>query len=398
MYPTQLHSYLLWRSTVPPDPQSLAQRRYTAIASLFPAVMAGIFVFGWWAGVVILAATLSSLATDIVTHKYIYKDSPGTSDGTWFLTGLLLALMMPPNVPLWVPILGGIVAVFVGKHYLSVDGTPLLQPAALGLFALHVVGILAMIFMSYNPMNPSERWPVLSRGIETSAESVREGRFIGEFFGGDVRNSISRQEYREHLNKSSDAPPPAVHGPRPLELVAKDPSRPLSEYTKGKEDRYEWLDLLLGYVPGPIASSGLALAFGILLLVFARAHTWVIPFFAIVTMAGAMWAFAAMFGTSRFHPANIPIHLLTGSTILGIFYFAADPTVAPRSFLGKVYAGIAFGLIEVFFRAFFLTEGIVLTIVIVQGLSFVIDQYLAPPVEDRAPSTASLTPSSLGRL
>jgi len=360
--------------------------------------MAGIFVFGWWAGVVILASTLSSLITDLVTHKYIYKDSPGTRDGTWVLSGLLLALMMPPNVPLWIPILGGVVAVFVGKHYVSVDGMPLFQPAALGIFALHVVGILAMIFMSHNPMNPKGHWPVLSRGIETSAESVREGRYVGEFFGGDVRDSVSREEYKARLNQSSSAPAQAVHGPRPLELVQSAPSRPLNEYTKGEEDRYEWLDLFLGYVPGPIASSGLALAFGILLLVFARAYSWVIPFFAIVTMAGAIWAFSALFGTSRFHPANIPIHLLTGSTILGIFYFAADPAIAPRSFLGKVYAGIAFGLIEVFFRAFLLTEGIVLTIIVVQGLSFVIDQYLAPPVEDRLPSAASLTPSSLGRL
>src|SRR5689334_18943763 len=99
MYPTQLHSYLLWRSSVPPDPQSLAQRRYTAIVSLMPAAMVGVFVFGWRAAAVMLASCLSCFVTDIVLHKYVYKSSPGTREGTWLLTGLLLALMMPPNVP-----------------------------------------------------------------------------------------------------------------------------------------------------------------------------------------------------------------------------------------------------------------------------------------------------------
>ena len=64
MYPTQLHSYLLWRSTVKPDPQALASRRYTATVSLLPATMVGIFVFGWWAGWIVFLSIISALRTN----------------------------------------------------------------------------------------------------------------------------------------------------------------------------------------------------------------------------------------------------------------------------------------------------------------------------------------------
>ena len=114
MYPTQLHSYLLWRSSVKPDAQTLASRRYTATVSLLPAVMVGIFVFGWWAGSVLLLSVAAAFATDLLLRHFVYQDSSGTRDGTWLLTGLWLGLLMPPNVPWLMPVLGAGAAIFVG--------------------------------------------------------------------------------------------------------------------------------------------------------------------------------------------------------------------------------------------------------------------------------------------
>ena len=417
MYPTQLHSYLLWRSSVDPDPQALASRRHTASVSLLPAAMVGIFVFGWWAGWVVLLSMLSAFTTDTICHRFIYKDSSGTRDGTWLLTGLLLGLMLPPNAPWWLPVIGAMLALFLGKYYLSVDGMPLFQPAALGLLLLYLVGVFAAAVSSGNPMLPSKNgtpmWPVLSRSVEPSAVSARA--LLSDFFGGDVRKSVTRQERNDavfsanipYYDAEKHIPAEAVHGPRPLDLVKASPERPVGRVAGNPQDGtrpYDSVDMILGYMPAAIGgSSAFALGWGILLLIFTGAASWVLPAAALGTIVAALYALSWLYGggpDARVIAANIPIHVLTGSTLLGIFYLAADPTTAPRSFLGKVYAGVALGLIEVLLRVFTpLTEGIFLSVILVQGSAIVIDQWLAPPVEKpRSSPHVGLSSSSLGRL
>jgi|GEM_PF-2687483 len=420
MYPTQLHSYLLWRSSVDPDAQSLASKRHTATVSLGPATMVGVFVFGWWAGLTVFLSVLSAFVTDFILHRWVYKDSTGTRDGMWILTGLLMALMMPPNIPVIWPLLGSAAALFLGKYYFSVDGMPLFQPAALGLFLLHILGGLMLLFAGSNPMlairDGKPEWPVLARGIEPSAEisSTPQGvrRLVIDFLGGDIRKSVPRKEYRDKLfsqsarpddaNPQAGAEPPAaaVHGPRPLNLVKDFAKQPLNKgvTAEGTEQRYDWVDMILGYIPGTVGSSGLALGFGILLLIFTGAANWTLPAIMMMTMF-AMLHFFSWLGNGSIVAENIPIHLLTGSTILGIFYLAADPTTAPRSFMGKVYAGVLLGFIEVLLRLFTpLTEGIFLSVLIVQALAIVFDLYLAPPTEPQRSTATPLSASSLRRL
>ena len=420
MYPTQLHSYLRWRSSVKPDAQTLASRRYTATVSLLPAVMVGIFVFGWWAGSALLLSVAAAFATDLLLHRFVYQDSSGTRDGTWLLTGCLLGLLMPPNVPWPLPVLGASAAIFVGKYYLSVDNMPLLQPAAVGLLLLHLLG---WAWPGGNPMLAQSggqlRWPVLARGIEPAPDVRRAAavrKLLRDFFGGDVRKSVTRAQYREAVfagqtpwyDKARQEPAEAVHGPRPLDLVKANPGVDIGSGAKltpvlGRQERtqegYDWLSLLLGYVPATIGgSSALALGLGIFFLIFAGAASPLVPAFALATMFTALHLLAWL-NLSYVVPENIPIHLLTGSTILGLFYLAADPTTAPRSFLGQVYGGVAVGLLETVLRIFTpLAEAIFISVVAVQLLSFVIDQWFAPPCEETRPGAVGISSSSLGRL
>lgn len=420
MYPTQLHSYLLWRSSVRPDAQTLASRRYTATVSLMPAVMVGIFVFGWWASSVLLLSVAAAFATDLLLHRLVYTDSTGTRDGTWLLTGFLLGLLLPPNVPWPVPLLGASAAIFVGKYYLSVDNMPLLQPAAVGLLLLHLLG---WAWPGPNPMLPQRggepRWPVLARGIEPAPEvrgpaAVR--KLLRDFFGGDVRKSVTRAQYREAVfagqtpwyDQAGRVPAEAVHGPRPIDLVKANPGVDIGSGAKlasalGKlektEEGCDWLSLVLGYVPATIGgSSALALGLGIIFLVFTGAASPLAPAFALATMFTALHVLGGL-NPSYAVPENIPIHLLTGSTILGLFYLAADPTTAPRSFFGKIYGGVAVGLLETLLRVFTpLAEGLFISVLVIQLLSFVIDQWLAPPGEETRPGATGISSSSLGRL
>ncbi|MFH0938331.1 MAG: RnfABCDGE type electron transport complex subunit D [Planctomycetota bacterium] len=401
-----------------PDQQSLASRRRTATVSLLPAIMVGIFVFGWWAGWIVLLSVLTAFLTNTVCHRFIYKDSFGARDGTWLLTGLLLGLMLPPNSPWWLPVIGAMLALFLGKYYLSVDGMSLFQPAALGLLLLYLVGMFAAGFSSGNPMLPSKdgkpMWPILSRSVEPSSGSVRA--LLRDFFGGDVRRSVTRQERNDavfagnlsYYNAEKHIVAEAVHGPRPLDLVKASPERSLSRVASNSQNgsqsqSYDAVDMILGYMPATIGgSSAFALGWGILLLIFTGAISWVLPTTALGAMVAALYALSWLYDgrpDAQVIAANIPIQVLTGSTLLGIFYLAADPTTAPRSFLGKVYAGVALGLIEVLLRVFTpLTEGIFLSVILVQGSAIIIDQWLAPPTEKPRSSPHGLSSSSLSRL
>jgi Na+-translocating ferredoxin:NAD+ oxidoreductase RnfD subunit len=406
---------------VKPDAQTLASRRMTATVSLIPAAMVGIFVFGWWAGLMVLVSLASAFLADFILHRFVYKDSSGTRDGMWLFTGLLLGLMMPPNVPWPFPMMGAVLAVFVGKHYLSVDNMPLLQPAAVGLLALHLLGFA---WPGANPMlakySGQQRWPVLVRGIEPATDvkpkSAAVRKMLRDFFGGDVRNTVTFSQYREAANAGQTAycdeagtiPAEARHGPRPIDMVKANPSVNTGGEPQGTSstagqrragETYDWLSMILGYVPATIGgSSGLALGFGILFIVFTGAASPLVPLFALATMFAGLH-FLAWLSSAYVIPENIPIHLLTGSTILALFYFAADPATAPRSFFGKIYAGVALGVLELILRIFTpLAEGLFISVVVVQGLSFVIDQWLAPPVEESRHSGVGITTSSLGRL
>lgn len=425
MYPTQLHSYLLWRSSAPPAAQELASRRYTATVCLLPATMVGIFVFGWWAAVVLFASCLSAFATDFVCHRFIWKDSPGTREGTWLLTGLLLGLLLPPNVPIWVPIIGALLAVLVGKYFLSVDGTPLFMPVLVGLVGLFLISFAIAAVSGDNVMmgrkqvdvaatekSPATKkiiphWPVLVRDIEPSGDiGATPGsmtKLLRDFFGGDVRKSITRERYREAVfgDKPRDVKAEAVHGPRPIDSAAEYPSRVTSRSQAANPtmgDRYEALDMVLGYLPGTIGgSSALALALGILLLIFTGAASPAIPIFTLGTMF-AMLNFFAWMMPGRVLPDNIVIHLLTGSTLIYIFFLAADSQTAPRSVLGRVYAGVMLGLMETLIRVFTpLPEGLFLSVLIMQGTAYFFDLKLAPP-DDEQPVGHSFSTSSLGRL
>jgi Na+-transporting NADH:ubiquinone oxidoreductase subunit NqrB len=384
MYPTQLHSYMLWRSSVEPSPPALASKRFTAAVSLIPAVMVGIIVYGWYAGLVMLTC----------------------------VTSAFVALMLPPAMPLYLAAAGSIIAVLAGKYLMQVDGMPLFQPALLGLLSLHILCPLIMALGSGNPnatMNPRDRWPVLARS--TSIETTGAGKFVPKFllnfFGGDIRNSVDAKHYASDVFANKVITTEAKTGSRPQDLVAAVPSRDLSNpdvSADGATVPCDWLQLLLGYLPAVIGGSqGLALIMGALLMFFSRSTSPLISVSALATMLAGLLLFAWTGNgeaNARVVYGNIPIHLLSGGTLLAIFYFACDPAVTPRSSKGKIYAGVFFGIIELTFRLIFkVSDGLPVSILATQAMSFVIDQWLAPPPVSSASAVhIGISQSSLGRL
>lgn len=104
---------------------------YCVIIALVPCVVSAIVFFGFYQLVVILTCVLFAVATEYIVKK-VRKQNPTISDGSAALTGLLLALTLPPNYPLYACAIGSIFAIFIGKEIFGGLGFNIFNPALLG--------------------------------------------------------------------------------------------------------------------------------------------------------------------------------------------------------------------------------------------------------------------------
>jgi electron transport complex protein RnfD len=104
---------------------------YSVAIALLPAVAAGVYFFGWYALAIVLVSVGAAVATEVIWQK-LRKQSLTVSDGSAIVTGLLLAMNLPPNAPLWMAALGSFVAILIGKQVYGGLGANPFNPALVG--------------------------------------------------------------------------------------------------------------------------------------------------------------------------------------------------------------------------------------------------------------------------
>ena len=90
--------------------------RDVAIA-LVPAAGFGVYNFGLKAFIILVASIVSCMLTEYIYEKAMHKKIT-TSDYSALVTGLLLGMNLPADVPVWMPILGGVFAILIVKQLL----------------------------------------------------------------------------------------------------------------------------------------------------------------------------------------------------------------------------------------------------------------------------------------
>jgi len=111
---------------------------YLVILSLLPAGIAGIYIFGLVSLKTIIFSIASCVVCEALFLKFTNKD-PGISlDGSAILTGLLLAYNLPPQVPFWIPLIGGVVSILIGKQIFGGLGHNIFNPALVGRVFLQI--------------------------------------------------------------------------------------------------------------------------------------------------------------------------------------------------------------------------------------------------------------------
>ena len=88
---------------------------FDVVIAMIPASVYGVWQFGMNALLVLIATVIASVAAEYLYEKLMHK--PITiSDGSAVVTGMILALNMPPEIPVWIPVLGAFFAIIVVKQ------------------------------------------------------------------------------------------------------------------------------------------------------------------------------------------------------------------------------------------------------------------------------------------
>ena len=105
---------------------------FDVAAALIPSWIAGIIFFGFPALWIVLLSTAAAVLTEALIMRYPLNLGGIIADGSALVTGMLVGLILPPTVPWWIPIVGSIFAITIGKLVFGGLGSNIFNPALVG--------------------------------------------------------------------------------------------------------------------------------------------------------------------------------------------------------------------------------------------------------------------------
>ncbi len=301
--------------------------------ALLPVIAAAIYYFGLSALLIIVTCIgVCALTEWLLTGRGALPDSP-VADGSAVITGILLALTLPPGLPLWMAALGAVVAIVFGKLLFGGLGQNVFNPSLTGRAFLQACFPVALTTWS----GPSD-WGgfVILRG-DTLAWPLRSPGFDGV----------------------SSATPLAQ---MKFESVATDPAA-----------------MFYGAISGSLGeTSALLILLGGAYLAVRRFINWRIPlgiFASVYLCATAL---------NLLDPGRFPDgthHLLAGGLMLGAVFMATDPVTSPVTPRGCWVFAAGIGVLVVAIRQFGgLPEGVMYAILLMNAATPLIDRYTQPAI------------------
>ena len=249
------------------------------------------------------------------------------NDGSAALTGLLLAFNVPANLPIWMVIVGSVVAIGIGKMAFGGLGKNPFNPALVG-----------RVFMLVSFPTAMTTWP-------QAAPIFQKGFFAD-----------------------------AVTGPTPLGILKESGVGSLAE-----AGDMQFLDMVLGNRGGAFGEiCAIALLLGAIYLIARKVIDIATPLSILLTVfvfTGICWLI---------NPSNFIApwyHLVYGGLILGAFFMATDMVTTPMTTKGKILFGFGVGVITVVIRLWgAYPEGVSFAILIMNAFTPLINKAFKPTI------------------
>jgi len=234
----------------------------------------------------------------------------------FFVSGLLIPLILPPDIPLWMVAVATAFAVIIGKEVFGGTGMNILNPA---------LTARAFLFFAYPSfMSGDKVW------ISNMPDGISGATPLGEALVG-------------HLDKL----------PSPMNMI-------------------------IGTIPGSVGeTSVIAIGIGALILLYTGVGSWRI-LFSTIAGALAMGLLFNLWGLNDY--MNLPpyYHLIMGGFAFGAVFMATDPVTAAQTNKGKYIYGFLIGMMAVLIRVFnpAYPEGMMLAILLMNVFAPLIDHYV----------------------
>ena len=282
------------------------------IIALIPAIIVGVLQFGLYPLLLLLTGVCSAVFWEW-GYRRLFKKEASIGDLSAVLTGLLLALTMPPTAPWWLPVIGTFFGIVVVKQLYGGIGKNFLNPALAG---------RAFLFSSYATIMAS--WSV-PNALSGTVDGVSMATPLAGLYGDGL----------------------------PAYFTAKS--------------------MFMGFLPGCIGEiSTFAILLGFAYLLWRNVISWRIP----LSFVGTVALLTLIFGKTGYSNVEWMLcNIFSGGLMFGAVFMATDYSTSPVTLKGQLVYGAGCGALVVLIRYFGgFPEGVTYAVLIMNLCTWAIDK------------------------
>lgn len=300
--------------------ESISKIMWNVNLALAPAAIFSIFYFGFPALINMIVGVASAVVCEYLVQKF-QKKKITAFDGSAFLTGLLLAMSLPPSLPPYMVAIGSFIAIVIAKQSMGGLGFNIFNPAHIGRAALMV------------------SWPVAMTTWTKLTTSV------------DVVSSAT-----------------------PLNILKQQGYEKLIETFGSNTAMYK--AMFIGTRNGSLGeTSTVLLILGGIYLLYKGYINLHVPAFMIGTVGVLTW----IFGPVGLFTGDPLFHMMAGGLILGAFFMATDMVTIPITTKGQIIFAVGAGALTVLIRLKGgYPEGVCYSLLLMNAVTPLIDRFIKP--------------------
>lgn len=326
------------------DAIDLKRTMFMVIVAMVPALLFGMWNVGYqhhlalgvnadlltnflYGAAVVVPIIIVSYAVGLgIEFAVAVKNGHQVNEG-YLVSGMLIPLVMPPNIPLWMVAVATAFAVIIGKEVFGGTGMNILNPA-----------LTARVFIFF-------AYPAEISGDKVWIDAATSGgqKLVDGYSGATALGQL------------------AIDG----KIVDTQVS-------------FSTLDMFLGFIPGSIGeTSKLAILIGAAFLIFIGIGSWRIMLSGVLGGLTMGWLFN-LWGANAYMQVPFWQHLIMGGFLFGVVFMATDPVSAAQTNTGKWIYGFLVGVFAILIRVFnpAYPEGIMLSILLMNVFAPLIDHYV----------------------
>lgn len=263
----------------------------------------------------IVIGALTSFIVELLYYKFIKKNNEIKNSYSIF-PGLFLSLILPLKTPIYILILGSIIA-SLSKIIFGGFGKNIFNPALIGY--IFIVASYSFVFTTNYYFNDYELDAISSSTPLTNASMISD----------------------------------------------------IGSYDKLVKPYGTLWNFFIGIIPGSLAeTSALLCLISFAFLAFTKTIKWRIPLTYITTVFVITFGIGRLLGQGIYYPL---FHILSGGLMFGAIFMATDPVTSTVTPTGQVFQGIFLGILTVFLR-FIGVEGVATSILIMNMFVFMLDK------------------------